>query len=219
MAGQIYVSYWIQTGLAFLGFLGTLMWKWIIPNGHFCYQAFQHGWSVAESKSQRLDQVAQKQLSRLVVSLTDFHKAQCFFMLGTNIAALVVIQTGGFDPQSLQQIYDTYVFLLVLTVNGLLPITFTLTNLYLVGILSWFLILLSTVTVMLSIATIASVGRLSPSEADMRNFRTLAASGGPLECDGIKPGIYCLRTMEYLCSLTTFYGGHFTPTYPYKILG
>lgn len=140
-------------------------------------------------------------------------------MMAINIAALVVIQRGGFDPQSLQQIYDTYVFLQVLAVNGFLPITFTLTNLYLVGMLSWFLILLSTVTVALSVATLASVGHFDPSEADMKSLAILAASGGPQECDGKKPGIYCLRTMEYNYGVDFFYGEQIIPNYAYRILG
>lgn len=141
--------------------------------------------------------MAQKHLSRLVAALTDFHKAQCFFMLAINIAALVVIQRGGFDPQSLQQMYNTYLFLRVLAVNGFLPITFTLTNLYLVGMLSWFLTLLSSVTIALSVATLASAGQFNPSVADMTRLAELAASGGPEECDGRKPGIYCMRTTDY----------------------
>ncbi|KAL8852646.1 MAG: hypothetical protein Q9221_002526 [Calogaya cf. arnoldii] len=204
----VYVSYWIQTGLAFLGLFGTILWKWIIPYGHLFYQAFKHGWNAAESRSQSLNRVAQKHLSRLIAALTDFHKAQCFFMLAINIAVLVVIQRGGFEPQSLQQIYDTYVFLQVLAVNGFLPITFTLTNLYLVGMLSWFLVLLSTVTVALSVATLASVGHFDPNETDMKSLATLAASGGPEECDGKQPGIYCMRTMGLNWGSPSFNGGH-----------
>ena len=215
---QVYISYWIKIGLAILGFVGTLVWKWIIPNIHFYYQAFQHGWSEVETRSQHLNKVSQEHLTHLVAALTDFHKAQCFFMLSINITVLVVIQRGGFDPQSLQQTYGTYVFLLVLAANGFLPITFTLTNLYLVGMLSWFLILLSTVTVVLSIATLASVGRLNPSEADMRNLKTLAASGGPPECDFFQPGIYCLSAGEF-SYWDLFYGDQDTPTSTYRILG
>ncbi|KAL9034816.1 MAG: hypothetical protein Q9180_005199, partial [Flavoplaca navasiana] len=215
----IYVSYWIQTGLVFLGFIGTLFWQWIIPHGHYCFQALNHGWSAALSRSQRLNQVAQNHLSRLVAALTDFHKAQCFFMLAINIAALVVIQRGGFDPQSLQQMYHTYVFLRVLAVNGFLPITFTLTNLYLVGMLSWFLTLLSFVTIALSVATLACVGQFNPNGADMTSLAELAASGGPEECDGRKPGIYCLTTMEYSYGVDYVYGGPNSPNYAYTILG
>ncbi|KAL8662826.1 MAG: hypothetical protein Q9168_008197 [Polycauliona sp. 1 TL-2023] len=163
--------------------------------------------------------MAQKHLSRLVAALTDFHKAQCFFMLAINIATLVAIQRGGFEPRSLQQIYDTYVFLQVLAINGILPITFTLANLYLVGMLSWFLVLLSSVTVVLSIATLASVGQFNPSETDMRSLAKLAASGGPPECDGMQPGIYCLQVMGHSSNLDSSYGDQSVPVYAWKILG
>ena len=140
-------------------------------------------------------------------------------MLAINIAALVVIQRGGFDPQSLQQMYNTYIFLRVLAVNGFLPITFTLTNLYLVGMLSWFLSLLSFVTIALSVATLACVGQFNPSLANMTGLAELAASGGPEECDGRKPGIYCLRIMEYNSGVGYFYGGQNVPNYAYTIFG
>ncbi|KAL8976940.1 MAG: hypothetical protein Q9205_007162, partial [Flavoplaca limonia] len=213
----IYISYWIQTGLAFLGLFGTLYWKLFIPYINYLYQAFTPEWNAALSRS--INHIVQKHLSRLITALTDFHKAQCFFMLAINIAALVVIQRGGFDPQSLQQMYNTYVFLQVLAVNGFLPITFTLTNLYLVGMLSWFLILLSFVTIGLSVATLACVGQFNPSEADMTSLAELAASGGPEECDGRKPGIYCLRTMEYYYGHGYGSSGPDIANYAYTILG
>ena len=139
-------------------------------------------------------------------------------MLAIDIAALVVIQRGGFDPQSLQQMYDTYIFLQVLAVNGFLPITFTLTNLYLVGMLSWFLILLSFVTITLSVATLACVGQFNPSVADMTSLAELAASGGPEKCDGRKPGIYCLTTMRYNVGVGYGDGGPDVANYAYTLL-
>ncbi|KAL8877023.1 MAG: hypothetical protein Q9198_004881 [Flavoplaca austrocitrina] len=140
-------------------------------------------------------------------------------MLAISTATLVVIQRGGFDPQSLQQMYNTYVFLRVLTVNGFLPITFTLTNLYLVGMLSWFLILLSFITIALSVATLACVSQSNPSVADMTSLAELAASGGPKECDGRKPGIYCLKTREYDKGYDFVNGERNVVNYAYTILG
>ena len=118
-------------------------------------------------------------------------------MLATNTAALVVLRKGGLDPQSLQQIYNTYVFLKLIAVNGYLPITFTLSNLHIVGLLSWYLILLSSLTVTLSIATLAAVGKFSPSQSDIVNLDKVAASGGPQECDNMRPYTYCYQTLDY----------------------
>lgn len=147
-------------------------------------------------------QSAQRHLARLMTALTDFHKAQCFFMLATNVAALVVTKRGGLDPQSLQQIYNSWIFLRVVAVNGFLPTTFTLANLHLVGMLSWYLILLSGLTVALSIATLAVVGKFNPSQDEMNNLFKIAASGGPAECDGMNPGVFCYAPMDSYQSRT-----------------
>ncbi|KAL8922118.1 MAG: hypothetical protein Q9172_003692 [Xanthocarpia lactea] len=117
-------------------------------------------------------------------------------MLATNIAALVVIGRGGLDPQSLQQIYNTWIFLKVIALNGFLPITFTLTNLYVVGMSSWYMTLTSCLTVMFSVATFATVGKFDPSASDMEDLKIVAASGGPVECDYRKPGVYCYNPIQ-----------------------
>ena len=164
----------------------------------------RHGWRRAKKKRKGCHQLAQKHNSRLVASLTDFHKAQCFFMLATNIAALVVARRGGLDPQSLQQIYNTFAFLKLIAVNGYLPITFTMLNLHIVGLLSWYLILLSVLTVALSIGTLATVGTFSPSQSDMANLASLAKAGGPASCDSTNPGVYCYQSEYY----SYYYSGY-----------
>lgn len=132
-----------------------------------------------------------------MAALTDFHKAQCFFMLATNTAALVVIRNGGLDCQSLQQIYNNWIFLKVIVISGFLPITFTLANLFLVGMLSWYIILITSLTVALSIATNAAVGKFNPSDSEMKDLANIATSGGPTECGGHNPGVYCFDPIEY----------------------
>ncbi|KAL8824421.1 MAG: hypothetical protein Q9170_008162 [Blastenia crenularia] len=188
---KIYVSYWIQTGLAILGFVGTLFWGWVFPKIYAGTLALGRGRIEAKMRSKEVDRLAQRHLSRLVASLTDFHKSQCFFMLATNIAALVVVRKGGLDPQNLQQMYNTWIFLKLVAINGLLPITFTLTNLYMVGILSWYMIMVSCSTVALSIGTFAAVGRFNPSESEVQHLANIANSGGPQECNYKQPGVYC----------------------------
>lgn len=128
-------------------------------------------------------------------------------MLATNIAALVVIKKGGLEPQSLQQMYNTWSFFKVVAINGFLPITFTMTNLYVVGILSWYMIVLSLLTVALSIGTSTAVGRFSPSEQEMQNLANIAKSGGPQECEYRQPGVYCFSGIsdgEYTDTSYTF---------------
>lgn len=205
---RAYASYWIQTGLSISGFIGTVLWKWLVPNIYFGLVALYHGPQEARVRSQRVNQSVQRHLASLITALTDFQKAQCFFMLATNTAALVIIQRGGLDPQSLQQIYNSWIFLKVITVNGFLPTTFTLANLHLVGMLSWYLILLSGLTIALSTATLAAVGTFNPSEREMHDLATFAASGGLLECDGIQPGVYCYAPMTSYQSPTNGHDHH-----------
>lgn len=126
-------------------------------------------------------------------------------MLATNIAALVVVRKGGLDAQSLQQIYNSWIFLKVIAINGFLPITFTLANLYIVGMLSWYLILMSTLSVALSIATFAVVGRFDPSESEMGRLATIATVGGPVECDYRQPGVYCYKPIGDNTSSAYYY--------------
>ncbi|KAL8721026.1 MAG: hypothetical protein Q9181_007795 [Wetmoreana brouardii] len=194
--GKVYVSYWIQTGLAILGFIGIILWKWLVPNVYFGLLAIRHGWTGASTRSEEVNHMAQKHLSRLSIALTDFQKSQCFFMIATNIAALVVVSRGGLEPQSLQQIYNCWIFLKVIAVDGFLPITFTLTNLYLVGMLSWYIILMSTLTVALSISTFAAVGKFNPSKNEMDKLKEIAASSGPQECSFKQPGVYCYNPIS-----------------------
>ncbi|KAI4112746.1 MAG: hypothetical protein LQ345_006145 [Seirophora villosa] len=126
-----------------------------------------------------------------MVALTDFHKAQCFFVLATNIAALVVTRRGGLDPQSLQQIYNTWIFLKVIAINSFFLVTFTMLNLYLVGMLSWYTTLMSSLVTVSSVVTYTTMGEFSPSQFEMKYLASIAASGGPSECDSKQPGVYC----------------------------
>lgn len=59
-------------------------------------------------------------------------------MMATNIAGFVVEKKGGLDPDSLQELYETYIFIKVIAVGGYLPITFTLLNLHMIKELSWY---------------------------------------------------------------------------------
>ena len=176
--------------------MATIFWKLIVPKAHLIILTLRHGWVAAKTRRHYSDQLVQKHLSRLITSLTDFQKAQCFFMLATNVAAIVVVQRGGLDPQSLQQIYNAYIFLKLIAVSGYLPITFTLANLYIVGMLSWYLILLSSLTVILSVATLGTIGVFSPSESDLTNLAILANNDGPQACNGKRPGVYCLQLLD-----------------------
>lgn len=115
-------------------------------------------------------------------------------MLAINIAALVNKTTGGFQPNNLQQLYNTYVLIKSISISGYLPVTFTLFTLHLVDVVSWYLMILSIVTVVVSIATLFVIGSFSPSQADLTYLSQQALSGGPESCGTKNLAVYCLST-------------------------
>lgn len=139
----------------------------------------------------------QKHLSRLAAALTDFQKAQCFFMLATNIAAQVVVLKGGLKLTSLQQIYNTYAFIRVIAISGFLPITFTLFTLHLLEMISWYLLLLSFCSVASSIITVRILGTFDPSPADIKDVSRTYSTGGPESCGFKQPSAFCFAPIEY----------------------
>ena len=134
-----------------------------------------------------------KHLPSLTGALAEFQKAQCFFMMAINVAALVNRNSGGFQPNSLQQLYNTYVLIKSISISGYLPVTFTLFTLHLVDVVSWYLLVLSIVTVIVSIATLFVIGSFSPSQDDMDYLSQQAISGGPSSCGTHNLAVYCFR--------------------------
>ena len=138
-------------------------------------------------------------LDALTSALADFHKAQCFFVLAINIAAQVDRAKGGLQPQSLQQLYNTWVLIKSISIGGYLPVTFTLFTLHLVNIVSWYLLSLTICTVAVSITTLITIGNFNPSDADISYLSQASATGGPPLCGERTPGAWCYipNSMDY----------------------
>ena len=170
----------------------------------------RYGWNRASEKAHWIRTGNKKHLSRLAVALTDFQKAQCFFMLAINAAAQVVIRKGGLQPQSLKQIYNTYIFIKVLAISGFLPITFTLFTLHLIDMVSWYLMLLSALSVALSVVTLVTIGGFNPSPADMNDLASSYSTGGPSSCGNVQPAAYCYTpedSSDYYYGYEEYSGG------------
>ena len=175
-----------------MGLLGIFLWKYLVPYGYLTVQYFRSRKQQYGMKKANIQRFSEKHLSRLVVALAEFQKAQCFFMLATNVAALVVLGTlGGLNPASLQQLYNTYTFMKLVAVSGYLPVTFTLFILHLVDMQSWYLLLLSSLTVALSLSTLLVTGSFNPSQKNLDHLEELASAHGPESCSRRQPGIYC----------------------------
>ena len=188
----MYISYWIQTGLALLSFVLVVWWNWGIY--YVCLGALllPRGYSKAKKAAQRVrNDSRNKHLPSLTGALAEFQKGQCFFMLAINIAALVNRNSGGYQPNSLQQLYNTYILIKSVSISGYLPVTFTLFTLHLVDVVSWYLLVLSVVTVLVSMATLFVIGNFSPTQDDMNYLSQQALSGGPESCGSMNLGVYC----------------------------
>ena len=172
-------------------------WNWGVF--YVCFGALlvPRGYSKAKKVAQRIrTQSRNKHLPSLTGALAEFQKAQCFFMLAINIAALVNRTKGGFQPNNLQQLYNTYILIKSISISGYLPVTFTLFTLHLVDVVSWYLLLLSTVTVFVSIATLFVLGKFNPSQDDLDYLGQQAQSGGPASCGSNNLAVYCFNTFS-----------------------
>ena len=187
----VYTSYWIQAGLALLGTFLVLSWGW--RTHYVCLPSRVARVSDAAKPAQG-DSVTfeNRRLACLTAALTDFQKAQCFFMLAINIAALANKANGGLLPVSLQQLYDNYLLLAGVSISGYLPITATLLALHMVDMISAYLLALSGCTVALSIATAVAVGVFKPSRGDLNSIQAQVAKGTHEECAKMDLTVYCL---------------------------
>ncbi|KAM0805755.1 hypothetical protein BDR22DRAFT_303494 [Usnea florida] len=191
----VFISYVMQMGLALLAFIATIPWLSIIRGTRNCLDRclralFPRSKTGKEmQKSQASAVQSQKDyLEALKSALVDFQKAQCFFMLATNIASLI----GGIDSSTIQELYNTYVFIKVIAIGGYLPITFTLLNLHMIKQLSWYIITLSVVTIAVATSTVVSKNtQFMPSSADLEPIVSSTSSGGPSSCHSQNLVLWC----------------------------
>ena len=170
-------------GLALLAFVITIPWLSIIKGFRAafvkCLGALlpKCGSSRVKPNSKASsDQSHRKYPEALTSALVDFQKAQCFFMLATNIASLI----GSLESESLQGLYNSYVFIKVIAIGGYLPITFTLLNLHMIKQLSWYLLGLSIGTIAVAAITLKMKNSaFMPTSDDFDKIASLAAQGGP----------------------------------------
>ena len=197
----VYASYWIQAGLALLGTFLVLLWGWRI---HYACLPSRVGRVNDAAKRAQGESVTfeNRRLASLTAALTEFQKAQCFFMLAINIAALANKANGGLLPVSLQQLYDSYLLLASVSISGYLPITATLLALHMVDMISAYLLALSGCTVALSIATAVAVGVFKPSRGDLNSIQAQVAKGTLSECADLDLTVYCLRS-QYSDTINT----------------
>ncbi|KAI9783707.1 MAG: hypothetical protein M1816_001188 [Peltula sp. TS41687] len=81
-----------------------------------------------------------RQRDALLSALVDFQKAQCFFMLAVQAAALVAVKkSAGFEARSLQEYANNVDYLPIITKSGSIPVTFVLFTLHNAGMRSCYM--------------------------------------------------------------------------------
>ena len=182
----------MQNGIALIAFgLLRLFDFWIY---YLVYALFywNQGVKGARSTANRAREASFRyRVPNLIAALIEFHKAQCFFMIAVQVAATVIARTGGFRAQSLQQLSNSYGAISLVPVCGYLPVVMTLLSLHGAGKNSWYLMGLSTITVVTAGVTAFSTRQFDPSPVDLTYLQGL--SGQWASCGNKNPTTWCLN--------------------------
>ncbi|KAI4112417.1 MAG: hypothetical protein LQ345_006435 [Seirophora villosa] len=193
----IYTSYWMQNGIALVAFALLRLfdfWIYYVTLALFgCVSGFDKARARAESARQSS---LRYRLPNLISALFEFQKAQCFFMMAVQVAAIIIVRGGGFESKNLQQLSNSYSAITLVAICGYLPIVFTLLNLHGAGKSSWYILTLSTITVAISGGTAFNTRKFDPNPNDMASLRNIAGSWA--SCGNKNPTTFCLgpRTVD-----------------------
>ncbi|KAK4624658.1 hypothetical protein CLAFUW4_05647 [Fulvia fulva] len=146
----------------------------------------------AEAVQDRLDSTYQQ--PALISGLADFQKAQSFFSITLEGAAIGALASNGriFDATSLQQLHLTAKLLGDVATAGVLCVTFGLYLLHANDCTSWYT---STVSIL---AVLVSVAAWIQTRLPLQNLRNPAPSEHNLPaCGGRSPTTYCLETSRH----------------------
>lgn len=117
----------------------------------------------------------------LAIALVEFHRAQCYFISAIEIAAIVL----GDKPDIAVGMEEMPPFVDVLlsiplSMNGFVPVVFTLTFISRYGRLSWYTIILSVLTITLSTGSLAAAAFIHPQ--NILDYRSLGIMYGDPLC-------------------------------------
>ncbi|KAL9023733.1 MAG: hypothetical protein Q9196_007012, partial [Gyalolechia fulgens] len=81
----------------------------------FCFSGLEK----AKAKAETARQMGLRyRVPNLVSALFEFHKAQCFFMMAVQTAAIITVRQGGFEAKTLQQLYNSYSAITLVSICG-----------------------------------------------------------------------------------------------------
>ncbi|KAI9713400.1 MAG: hypothetical protein M1820_000782 [Bogoriella megaspora] len=202
----VFAAYLIQIGLTFVAYVARRFFNSWVRN--ICFWWFPlpfvgplywrtrasgvaGGWKAANKPQQRL--IDSDQYSAYSQFLVDFHKAQCFFMLPVQIAALIAVFSPSnrnyFEARTYQQLVDNVALLSSIAWNGIVPVTFVQYLLHLEGKGEWYTYLLS-----IGVATLSAITYYRSNLVDI-DQKIVAGESPTLQSCGGKPPIqYCYKS-------------------------
>ena len=130
-------------------------------------------------KPPKLGKTAEDHYIVCCATLAEFHKAQCYFTIALQIATFVITYSKT-SPTS----YIDQNFLLLVALDGIVPITVTLYTLSTFGKRSWYMITLSVVSIVLSTFNGIHINRTFSSYTDVPGL-------GPATCGSVGPAGLC----------------------------
>ncbi|MCJ1356997.1 MAG: hypothetical protein MMC33_006993 [Icmadophila ericetorum] len=160
---HVYISYLMQLGISVIGavMLACLdivckmkevpRWLRNLPGWEQMMKKNNHHSKKIRNWSEKnLKRIHEHHLPALVAGLVEFHKAQCLFTITIQIAAIIVWSKHSLTPTSLTQLYADQLLIQILAINGLVPVSCTILSLWVYGKRSWYLLLLSIVSFVIS---------------------------------------------------------------------
>ena len=182
-----FFSTWIRNTIFWLiplPFLGPLIW-------HFRKGGMQARWDYANRVQAKWTHSEQGEI--FDDFLDKFQKAQCFFMLPVQIAAMLAIfdpERNLLDASTLQQLVDNRDLLQSVAWNGIIPIVFVQFLLHTIRKGTWLTFVLSLTTLTLSAVNYYEIDNRAPSRATVADGQGAAIAS----CGGISPVQYCYTT-------------------------
>lgn len=181
----------MQNGIALVAFGLLRLFDFWIYYLTIALLSCVHGFEGAQAKAEWAKQSGLRQrVPNLISALFEFQKAQCFFMIAVQVAAIITVKQGRFEAKSLQQLSNSYSAITLVAICGYLPVTFTLLNLHGANQDSWYIVALSTITVVISGVTAFSTNRFDPSRNDLIDLHKITGSWA--SCGNRNPTTFCL---------------------------
>ena len=133
-------------------------------------------------------------------------KAQCFFMLAIGVAGQIVLHSGSIGEDSMQS-WINYRLIGTISLNGILPITTILLCLHTMQMHSWYLLIISMCTILLSIITRSKSERFMYSPKDIARIQATTNTAYP-QCGNKDGSRFCLAAgLDRTRSISNLFGG------------